>query len=244
MAFAIWRRPYYAYGVYNAANLAKQLGFQEVTVIEFGVAGGNGLLEMERLAAIMGPRFDVQVNVIGFDNGTGLPAPTDYRDLPHIWEEGSFSMDEAALREKLEVAKLILGDVSETVPRFLRQEHPSPIGFIAFDLDYYSSTKAAFQIFEGREETRLPRVFCYFDDIIFPERACHNEYTGELCAIREFNVCHESKKICPMPRLVCAREHAEPWNDQIYVFHDFYHPLYTVNVTPAGASHRSCQLAQ
>ena len=28
--------------------------------------------------------------------------------------------------------------------------------------------------------TRLPRVYCYFDDIAGPEIACMNEYMGEL----------------------------------------------------------------
>jgi hypothetical protein len=61
---------------------------------------------------------------------------------------------------------------------------PYPVGFVAFDLDYYSSTTVAFRVFE---KEHLPRVHCYFDDTIWPESAYHNEYIGELCAIREFN---------------------------------------------------------
>ena len=33
-------RPNYAYCMYNAAILAKQLGYSKISVIEFGVAGG------------------------------------------------------------------------------------------------------------------------------------------------------------------------------------------------------------
>src|SRR5207302_19401 len=80
-----------------------------------------------------------------------------------------------------------LGPVSETVPPFLATPNFPPIGFISFDLDYYNSTKQAFQIFAGRAEMRLPRIYCYFDDIVFPPWACHNDHVGELLAIREFN---------------------------------------------------------
>ena len=55
-----------------------------------------------------------------------------------------------------------------------------PIGFISFDLDYYSSTMEAFEIL--RESKTLPRVWSYFDDV--------NEISsrhGELLAIDEWN---------------------------------------------------------
>lgn len=37
-------RPNYAYCTYHAADLARRLGIPRISVIEFGVAGGNGLL--------------------------------------------------------------------------------------------------------------------------------------------------------------------------------------------------------
>ena len=36
-------RPHYGYCVYNAAALAKKLGYRQISVLEFGVAGGVGL---------------------------------------------------------------------------------------------------------------------------------------------------------------------------------------------------------
>src|SRR5205823_1690473 len=109
-------------------------------------------------------------------------------------------------------------------------------------LDYYSSTKRAFGLFEGPPHTRLPRVFCYFDDTVEPERACHNEYTGELCAIREFNCEHEDKKISPVHLLRHLRVHPERWNDEMYILHDFSHPLYRRNITPSGRQHSQLPL--
>ena len=66
--------------------------------------------------------------------------------------------------------KLVLGNVDETTEQFARPTR-SPIGFIAFDMDYYSSTVQSFRIFAAGPESRLPRVYCYFDDLVWPEEA-------------------------------------------------------------------------
>ncbi|HEY4240367.1 MAG TPA: hypothetical protein VGM88_11150 [Kofleriaceae bacterium] len=235
MAYDITPQPWYAYGIYNGAMLAKRLGLPAISVIELGVAGGRGLVAMERLAEEIEREVGVRIDVYGFDSGQGMPPPRDYRDLPHVWGQGFYHMDEAALRARLSRAELMLGDVGETVPRLLGKADLAPIAFIAFDLDYYSSTKAAFALLEGAAATRLPRIYCYFDDIAGPEFACMNEYVGELAAIHEFNAEHAKRKISPLVNLRLERPKAASWNDQIFVAHDFDHPLYTVNIAPEGA---------
>ena len=57
----------YAYGVLGAVDLAARLGLPTVTVLELGVAGGNGLVELERLALEVGRERDVVLRVVGFD---------------------------------------------------------------------------------------------------------------------------------------------------------------------------------
>jgi hypothetical protein len=232
--YGIWSRPHYAYGVFAAAKLAKRLGYSGISAIEFGVAGGNGLLALEEIAKAVGQHFGIPIGVWGFDTGQGMPEPADFRDLPHVWGNGFYRMDVAALQARLTSAKLLLGGVTETVPKFLDNTAMLPVGFVAFDLDYYSSTAQALRIFDGGAATRLPRVFCYFDDIIWPETACHNEHVGELCAIRDFNSCRQYIKLSPLHLLRHMRPYPEPWNDQIYVLHDFQHPLYCTNITPQG----------
>ena len=71
-----------------------------------------------------------------------MPVAVDYRDCPYIWKPEYFTMDEDALRSKLTTAHLVIGDVAETIPATVEQM--APIGFVSFDLDYYSSTVAAF----------------------------------------------------------------------------------------------------
>jgi hypothetical protein len=239
--YGIFDRPHYAWGVYAAADLAKRLGLNAISAIELGVAGGRGLLALERIAKAVGAHTGIRIHVTGFDSGQGMPAPADYRDLPHIWNKGFYKMDVSSLRAKLSPdTELILGDIEATIPAWVPK---GPIGFVAFDLDYYSSTKTALRLFENDDtNTRLPRTYCYFDDLMWPEHACHNEYLGELCAIREFNAEHEYKKLCPIHMFRHTRVHQEPWNEQIYVLHDFKHPLYVKNITPSGAWHTELPL--
>jgi hypothetical protein len=225
-------KPMYSFGVYSAAALAKSLGASGISVIEFGVAGGRGLLALERAAENVEKHFGLTIDVFGFDTGEGMPAPTDYRDLPYAWGQGFYKMDVERLRAKLKRSRLILGDVGEMVDAFLpKLKHP--IGFVSFDMDYYSSTRKAFRLWEGAPETRLPRVMCYFDDIF-----CYNEYVGELCAIREYNLNHPEMKLCPMHLLRHTQQHPSAWHDQIYVLHDFRHPLYCENVRKDASSNQ------
>lgn len=233
--YDIFSRPAYAYGVYSAAGLAKSLGLPAISVIEFGVAGGQGLLALESIAALVSESTGIQIRVAGFDSGQGLPPPTDYRDLPHVFAGGFYTIDEKKLRAALSSStELIIGDVGKTVTSWLTgAAGRPPVGFISFDLDYYSSTKDAFRLFDAAPASlRLPRVYCYFDDIVWPEYACHNEHVGELCAIKEFNEQHARKKICPVHMLRCMRAQSASWNEEMYVFHDFEHPLYCRNITP------------
>jgi len=237
IAFDIWPRPHYAFGVYSAARLAKSLGLPGISVAEFGVAGGRGLLALERVSCEIARALGLRIDVFGFDSGIGMPEAADYRDLPHVWCKGFYAMDVRALTARLSSAKLILGDVARTVPEWAASQQLLPIGFVAFDLDYYSSTSQALRIFDGDQRTRLPRVICYLDDIMWPEYAYHNEFVGELLAIREFNKNHNDRKLCPIHLLRNMRMIPRPWNDQMYVMHDFVHHLYCVNLTHGDSSY-------
>jgi hypothetical protein len=227
-------RPHYAYCTYHAARLAKALGLDAVSVVELGVAGGNGLVLLEHLAATVAEVVGIRIETFGFDAGTGMPAPSDYRDLAYVWRPGLFAMDEDALRRRLRSARLVIGDVASTIPAFVDEGGYPPIGFVAFDLDYWSSTVAAMRLLDGPAELRLPRVFCYFDDIIGDDWEIHCPYVGELLAIEEFNASHDHIKVSPINGLRHKRRIPAAWNDQIYVAHDFAHAQYNTNVHPAG----------
>lgn len=225
--------PPYAYGLLQAAALAKRLGVSALATAELGVATGNGLLELERLAGVLGAAHGLRIDTIGFDTGVGMPAPVDHRDMPYIWREGFFRMDEAALRSRLQRSTLLLGDVAETAPEVVAGDWP-PIGFLAFDLDYYSATSAAMRaLLLGPPERYLPRVFCYFDDTVGPHEEYHSPFTGELLAIDEFNAAHAMRKIARINGLRYKLLPLEaPWVEGIYVLHLFDHPRYADYVFP------------
>jgi hypothetical protein len=221
-------RSSYTWGTLHAAHLAKSLGVMRISVVEFGVAGGNGLVALERAARRVQSHLGVAIDVHGFDTGVGLPPPTDYRDLPNIFRQSEYRMDVDALRNRLHHAQLHIGLVGETVERFVASR-PAPVGFISFDLDYYTSTMNAFTLLEAHESLLLPRIHCYFDDIM---GFTFSEFTGERLAIDEFNATHVSRKISPIYGLryflppVYAQQQ---WSEMFYMAHLFDHPLYSVD---------------
>ncbi len=105
-----------------------------------------------------------------------------------------------------------------------------PIGFISFDLDYYSSTLAALQIMEGCDWNRwLPRTNAYFDDL----RTI--EWVGERLAITEWNSRHDDRKVGQVMGLRDSIFSSPAWADQMFEIHLFEHPLYGKKVRTAPA---------
>ncbi|MFZ0301085.1 MAG: hypothetical protein WAL75_00305 [Terracidiphilus sp.] len=218
-------RPNYAYLVYQAAQLAHRSGEPRVSVIEFGVAGGNGLAALEQYAEQVEKIFHVKIEVYGFDTTEGLPAPVDHRDLPYHWKTGFFHMDLPLLKSRLKRSQLVIGDTRDTTQTFIQQFNPAPIGAISFDLDFHSSTVAALKILESQSEYLLPRMFVYFDDVIGRETELYNDYTGARLAIHEFNRDHESRKLSPLYYLR-AMDPITWWHHHMWSFHAFDHPKY------------------
>ena len=220
---AIWgAAPYPAYlvGTLAAAEQASRQGVAAISVVEFGVASGRGLLALENHAAAVEKETGVRIEVYGFDTGTGLPQPLpDYRDHPDIWRAGDYPMpDPAALRRQLSVrTSLVLGNIAETVPRFLAEGH-APVGFAAFDLDLYSSASAALRMFSGPQRRMLTRAALYFDDIMEPR---YHAYAGERLAISEFNVANDDVKIDAWHGIERGRPFPERfWYRQLFIAHD------------------------
>jgi hypothetical protein len=224
-ATAAGLRSHYTWSVLHAASIALRTGRERITVLEFGVAGGNGLVALEGAALAVEQRLGVGIDVIGLDTGGGLPRPRDHRDAPFLMDGGDFPMDEEKLRSRLRGARLMLGDVAHTVPDLLASA-PAPIGFIAFDLDYYSSTRDALQVLLGDAETLLPRVLCYFDDVHgYPWGDCN----GARLAIAEFPEGGGPRRLAQLHGLrflLPPGEREERWPEAMWVAHAFDHPRY------------------
>lgn len=218
-------RPYHAYALFQAAEQAIALGHKTLSVIEFGVAGGNGMVSLEKHTAMISRFLDIKFEIYGFDTGEGLPELMGYKDVMHQWKKGSFPMDVERLRNRLSRSTLILGNVKDTISSFYTQYNPAPIGAIFFDLDLYSSTKDALKIFDCDAGRLLPRVRCYFDDILGSEVALTNEYMGEKLAISEYNAKSDMRKVTPVYHLH-GKTLRKKWYLKAYAHHAYDHPQY------------------
>lgn len=237
VAWDLVQRPHYAYGLMEAADQARQAGVDTFTAIEFGVAGGEGLINLCLLAQKVTAATGVKIKIAGFDSGTGMPPPVDWRDHPEYFRAGDFGMDQAALSARLTSnCRLVVGPVNETVPEFLRTSltPEAPLGFVAFDLDYYSSTRQALDLLVDPQAAKyLFLPILYFDDIVL---ASYCDWAGELLAINEFNAEHSMRKIQQYRFLRSRRIFKNArWIDQIFLLHLFDHPR-------LGAAHQPRQM--
>ena len=194
VSFDLVLRHHNAYATLRCADIARELGLREVTLIEFGVAAGAGLLNMCEIARKVTRATGVEFRVVGFDTGKGMPPPQSYRDHPELYQEGDFPMDQQALSRALPAnAELILGDISANVESFLRRvTAAAPIGYVVVDVDFYHSARDALRVLQGAPEQYLPRTFVYLDDL---EDESHNSWCGELLATGEFNAQNAMRKI-------------------------------------------------
>ena len=225
IAFDLILRQHNAFSILMAATDARKSGLGKLCVVEFGVAAGAGFLNMCEIAKRVTGLTGVDIEVFGFDTGKGMPKAIDYRDHPELYREGDFPMDVAQLQRRVPSnGRLVLGELSETVPDFLRSHlaPDRPLGYAVIDVDYYSSTVDALKIFGGSAEFYLPTTIVYLDDI---QLAHHNPFAGELLAVSEFNAETPFRKICRHDFFENTRifRNAD-WIKHIYYLHVMDHP--------------------
>ena len=216
-------RPNYAYGLLKACDLARFVGAKKVTACEFGVATGDGLLAMCDLAAQLEPETGVEIRIVGFDTGSGLPQIEGYEDHPELWSPGDFPMaDRMTLVNRVgDRAELIFGDITETVNGFVAGLSPqAPLGFISIDVDIYSGARSALRCLMGPADRYTPAIAIYLDDVGF---YFANRWCGELRAVEEFNGAGEHRKIDRDYSI--AKRSPEGWHARTFVAHILDHEI-------------------
>jgi hypothetical protein len=214
----------YAWGAIQGALLAKRLGIDKISFIEFGVAGGNGLIALENISIFLEKEYSIKIDVYGFDTSAGLPKSKDYRDLPHILSDGDFCMDVEKLKSRLKKAQLILGLVKDTISDFITSIH-APVAFISYDMDLYTSTNDGLKLLNAEAKILLPRIHCFFDDIF----SC-GDFDGERLSILEFNQKHETRKISRiygLNHLVPIKVANRMFWEKYYMAYIFDHDLFS-----------------
>lgn len=216
-------RPHHAFGILKAADKAKELGLEAITILEFGVANGSGLINMIKIAKKVTKATGINIHIHGFDTGKGMPKPVDYRDHPEYYNTGDFPMNSALLEKHIDgKAQLHLGEITDTLKTFVTSlSKNAPIGFVSVDVDYYSSTKQVFELFKEDAAYFLPLTYVYFDDIV---KDHHNIKCGELLAIKEFNDVEQYREISHHPFLENQRLFKNQiWLKQLYYLHVLDH---------------------
>ncbi|MAV64846.1 MAG: hypothetical protein CMG00_06630 [Candidatus Marinimicrobia bacterium] len=214
-----------AFGLFESADMAISLGKKRVTVIEFGVASGAGLINIQKIAENVTKHTGIEFDIFGFDTGMGMPKPKSFRDHPELYSKGDFPMDYKNLSKLINKnTKLVIGEIDKTLIEFCEHSfEDSPIGYISIDVDYYSSTLDALKVFNMKSDQYLPRVIVYLDDI---EEPSHNSWCGEIAAINQFSQSNDLRKI---EKYFFLKNHRlfknANWIDHIYQAHILDHPV-------------------
>ena len=106
-----------------------------------------------------------------------------------------------------------------------------------FDLDFYTSTMAAFALLTNQHV--LPRVWCYFDDVSGGPDNAYTDRIGVREAIREFNLDPQRANLNDhLSAAYTFRGLAhEEWHNLIYLYHRLNHPDYNTCLS-TGEKHQ------
>lgn len=159
-------------------------------VMECGVFLGGSLLAWAQLSAILEPVNHTR-RVVGFDTFRGFPHVVE-KDLgrdPKYAQPGAMaSHAEADVREAIELydlnrtighiprADLVVGDATQTIPRYLSDNPHTVVALLYLDFDLYEPTKTALETFLPRMPKGSVLVFDELNEPAFP---------GETLAVLE-----------------------------------------------------------
>lgn len=151
------------------------------SIVECGVFRGSSLMTFAQLSAALEPN-NLTRRIYGFDSFGGFPS-VSAADNPEVTgaATGDLASDSyAELSALIEVydsdrflghiskAKLVKGDVAQTIPKFL-EEHPHLVVSLLFlDMDLYEPTRVALQHLVPRMPKGSILAFDELDNPIWP----------------------------------------------------------------------------
>lgn len=169
------------------------------SIVECGVFAGAGLFSWAHFSAMFEPYNHLR-RIIGFDTFDGFPS-VDEKDINHgtseHLHEGALQTHPKIVDELQELIavhdmnrplshipkmELVVGDASQTIPKFV-EEHPHLlISLVYLDFDIYAPTKTALEVL-------YPRVV-KGGLVVFDELNAQ-EFPGETVALLEFMDLHQ-----------------------------------------------------
>src|SRR5688572_112813 len=154
-------------------NLTRFLALYEIfrrvidvkgSIVECGVNEGFGIMTWTKLSAILEP-VNLTRRIYGFDTFAGFPKLSDRDTIgpgEHVKVGDLFAESLSELTELLAIhdstrflghipkVKLIAGDATETIPRFIDGHPHLLVSLLFLDFDLYEPTKIALQHFLPR----------------------------------------------------------------------------------------------
>jgi hypothetical protein len=122
-------------------------------IIELGVCSGNGLMSLIHCHNVLQPTYRYR-EFYGFDTFEGFPSvhENDIKDV--VWEKGDFcNKSYDRLSQIIGIhnnyyylptnVQLIKGDVTKTIPEFLKDNKHVIVSLLYLDMDIYEPTKVA-----------------------------------------------------------------------------------------------------
>ena len=160
-------------------------------IVEFGVWYGQNIVLMENLRSIHEP-FNKQRKIIGFDTFSGYTNMSKEDKKSEVWQEKSYDTDidyVSYLKKLVRVHEgcnvlghlqgnheLVVGDVTETTPKYFNEHPEALIAFAFFDIGIYKPTKVAL---ECVVKNMVPGGVILMDELTWPEAP------GEAIAFKE-----------------------------------------------------------
>lgn len=152
------------------------------SIVECGVLHGGGLLAFAKLSSILEPANHVR-KIIGFDTFEGFPSvhEADLKgDSAHLKVKGLTGSGIADVQRAVALydmnrplshipkVELVKGDLSETAPRYVKDNPHLVVSLLYLDVDLYEPTKAALEAFLPKMPRGAIVVFDQLNARIFP----------------------------------------------------------------------------
>jgi hypothetical protein len=171
-------------------ELFKKILNVEGAIVEGGVRFGGGLMTFAQLSAIFEP-VNYTRKIIGFDTFSGFPNITkeDKGSTSKFARKGGLAVDSFKDLEKsvslydsnrflgeIPKVQLIKGDVTHTIPKYLKDNPQTVVSLLYLDFDIYKPTKIAIENFIPR----MPK-----GSIIAFDELNSKDWVGETKAVLE-----------------------------------------------------------
>ena len=134
-------------------ELMKMVQYIPGAIIELGVCSGNGLMSLVHCHNVLQPTYRYR-EFYGFDTFEGFPSvhENDIKDI--VWEKGDFCNESYdRLTNIIDIhnsyyylptnVQLVKGDVTKTIPVFLKDNRHVIVSLLYLDMDIYEPTKVA-----------------------------------------------------------------------------------------------------